>query len=167
MRKYDSALIVCMAEQVTELMGLGILPVSFFCFEFVPFEEQQTDENNGQYEFAGEYIDQQPVIPAWTLEELNIMIGGDFAKPDMYGKDDWTENTNMLHYVVYGPKSAKRFSSGAQAAAEVLIFLLKNKHITAAAVNERMLAFVEQSFYNPQNEALEKSRKEGNHANRS
>lgn len=146
MKRIDPSLFVCSPQQAQQLITLGILPAGFFCYELKSFTPA---EGAPEYEFAGEYFDQHEPIPAWTLEELNVLIGGYFSKPDMPDAEEWTANRNMLHYILYFPDSLKSFLNGAQASAAFLIFLLQNDHITAAQANERLEAFMNGTHYNP------------------
>lgn len=156
MKKIDSSLLVCTASQSKQLIGLGILPISVFCYEAVA----------GQWEFAGEYMGQQPVIPAWTFQELCIMIGGDFKKPDVYSRDEWTFSANMLNNIVYLPNKRLEFPNAAQAAAALLEHLLRTRKSSAALTtlvtveeaNARISAFADSEIYNPMSKELEKNR---------
>jgi len=145
MQKIDSSLLVCTAEQSLALMHLGILPVSCFCYEPIDV---------GEYEFAGEHFDQQNAIPAWTMEELHIMIGGDYTKPDLYTTKDWRETVNMMQYIMYTPAKRKDYQSGATAAAGFLEFLLTAKEITADEANARLQAYATKEHFNPLTENL-------------
>jgi hypothetical protein len=149
MKKIDSALFVCTSEQAQQLIELGIMPAAFFCFELQTGVPEGGNGEVEQWEFAGEYFDQEPAIPAWTKEEICIMIGGYFVKPDMPDNQEWTANRNMLHYLLHFPDSSKAYRNGAQACAAYLIFLLQHDHITAAQANERLEAFMQGIHYNP------------------
>lgn len=141
MIKVNAEKIICASELVIELLKLGITPASHYCYE-------KGDE--GGWEFAGEYVGQDDVIPAWTLEELQIYMGGEFAKPDLLSKAEWTRSTvNMLQYRTFFPDKMKTYPNGANAAADCLQYMLSNDIITVAEANERMEHFIKGKNYNP------------------
>lgn len=152
MKKIDSSLLVCTAAQAQQLITLGILPIAVFCYE----------STGGVWDFAGEYVGQAPVLPAWTFQELCVIIGGDFQKPDIYSKRDWTHGANMLNAIVYLPKKRIEFPNTAQAAAALAIHLLTTRKnslstdtlLMAPEANARLEAFANGELYNPMTEAL-------------
>ncbi len=159
MRKIDSSLIVCTAEQSQALIGLGILPASVFCYEWILDEEVKPPPHllAHHWSFAGEYMGQDNVLPAWCMEELHVLIGGDFVKPDLFAKREWTSPAiNMMQWAMFLPKKRKNFFSGAEASAAFLEFLLRSKEITAAEANARLDAFITKKFFNPMNDTLKK-----------
>ena len=167
MKKIDSSLLVCSAYMSQQLIGLGVLPVGCMCYESVA----------GQWEFAGEYVGQSPVLPAWTMEELNILIGGDFPqilvknqktgellvkypKPDLYREKDWTPAANMMKYILHLPNKRVETLNGAEAYATMLYQLLVTKEVNVEDCNARMEAFVTKDIFNPMAEQLEREAKE-------
>ena len=145
MIKYDSALLVCTIAQSQVLISLGILPAGTFCYEWY----QAYDEpENSKYEYAGEYSGQpaETVLPAWTYEQLCVMIGGELAKPDIMGKSEFTPNLNLNQYSLYLPKSKKYFANGARAAAYMLTHMLTNKMIMPEECNQRFEDFYKKDF---------------------
>lgn len=167
MKKIDSTLLVCSAAISQQLVSLGILPVACMCYESVA----------GQWDFSGEYVGQDPVIPAWTMEELNILIGGDFPqilvknqktgellvkypKPDLYREQDWTPAANMMKYILHLPLKRVETLNGAEAYARLLYELLVTKEIDVEECNARMEAFVTKDIFNPHTEQLEREAKE-------
>lgn len=147
MQKIDSSLLVCTAEHAQTLLSLGIIPVACFCYEQMP----------EGFEFAGEYYGQEGAIPAWTMDELFILIGGSFVKPDLFNMGDWRMEVNMMQWAVYTPKSRKNAISGAQAAAMFLEHLLKSKEVKPEEANARLAAFISKEHFNPQAEELIKN----------
>lgn len=139
MEKLLSEYLVCTADQVTQLLSAGIVPLSCFCYT----------HTDGAYEFAGEYVGDDGAIPAWTMEELLVLIGPDFSKPDLMGEDEWTPSANMMKYPLYLPNKRVDYVSGAAAYAEVLILLIKAKQLKVKDCNERLQAFQSKQFYNP------------------
>lgn len=163
MKKIDSSLLVCSAAISQQLVSLGILPVGCFCYESVA----------GQWDYSGEYVGQDPVIPAFTMEELNILIGGDFPvimrmnekstevivrypKPDIYRTSDWTYAANMMKYILHLPGKRMETLNGAEAYAVLLYELLVTKKVKPEDCNARMEAFISKEIFNPLTEQLEK-----------
>lgn len=155
MRKINSEFLVCSVEQTQQLMGLGILPVACMCYEWLG-DTMEVRPANGAYEFSGEYVGQEAAIPAWTYEELLVLIGPDYWKPDLFGKNEWTDNINMMQFALVLPTVRKDYKNGAQAMAELLAYLLLKKEITAKSANERMDFYVTKEHYNPVREAIKK-----------
>lgn len=166
MKKIDSLLLVCSAGISQQLVSLGILPVACNCYESVA----------GIWEFAGEYIGQHPVIPAWTMEELNILIGGNFPqyivivekkglgivrypKPDLPSDKYWSPTANMMKYILHLPTKRVETLNGAEAYGKMLCELLLAKEVLAFDCNERLRAFTTKDMFNPMTEQLEKERK--------
>jgi hypothetical protein len=69
------------------------------------------------------------MVPAWTKEEVDVMIGPKFTKPDLYEPGMVGRATNPYRFPVFFPDKLVDFESGAQASAEFLIFLLKMNKI--------------------------------------
>jgi hypothetical protein len=157
MKKIDSSNLVCTAAQSQQLIALGILPIGVFCYE----------STAGQWDFAGEYVGQSPVIPAWTFQELCILIGGNFTKPDMYWRESWTRSANMLNNLVFLPNKRLEFPNAAQAAAALLQHLLvtrkssesKDTLVTAAQANARLMDFADGNRHNPMSVELDEKEK--------
>lgn len=154
MKKIDSEKLVCSSLQAQQLIQLGILPVCVFCYELEGDGPEAGSEATFCWQFAGEYMGQDDCLPAWTKEEIAILIGGNFPKPDMYSDQEWQRQLNMIHYPVYMPNKMKAFTNGAQAYAEWLIFLLNAKKVTAEDCNKRLEAFYAGECYNPKTDAL-------------
>lgn len=146
MKKIDSSLLVCSAAFSQQLIALGVLPVACMCYE----------STGGVWDFAGEYVGQSPVLPAWTMAELHILIGGDMPKPDLFNKQDWARGLNMMNWPVYFPKKMKAYNNGADAAAAWLEFILVEKLVKVEDCNARLEAFINKTFFNPMTEQLEK-----------
>lgn len=135
MEKLNISKLVCSAEQTEALLRSGIALRCGLCY---------SKEEDG-YLFAGEYIGEPDCIPAWTYEELCVMIGGELAKPDMLGIKDFTPLGNLLQFRFYLLEKCFDYTSGAKAAAHMLIYMLENKIVTAGEVNERYLKFYSQN----------------------
>ena len=152
MIKVNSEQLVCTAEQSQQLMALGILPISCMCYQFVAGDEDE----QAHYEYAGEYLGEEDCIPAWTMGELHILIGGSYHKPDIRSDQEWTRTANMLEYVMYLPSKRRNFPQGAQAAAAFLEHLLAEELVKAADCNARLAAFGKDERHNPASVALDK-----------
>lgn len=148
MKKIDSAFLVCTAEQSQQLIGLGIIPAGAFCYEYRVDDYSDDDGERGFYEYAGEYTGQPGVIPAWTYEELCVMIGGEYAKPDILSINDFTPNLDLMQYVLYMSNARYHFANGARAAAAMLEYGLINKKLTADECNERYDKFYSKESLN-------------------
>lgn len=159
MKKIDSSFLVCSAENVERLLALGINPAACNCYESVA----------GNWEFAGEYFGQDPVIPAWTMEELNILIGGDiprvirtaqplvkYPKPDLYRESDWMPNANMMKYILHLPRKRVETLNGADAYAVLLYELLVTGEVKPEECNARLDAFITKETFNPKMAQLQK-----------
>lgn len=152
MRKIDSSTIVCTPEQAQQIISLGIVPASVFCYEWLVGDLPE----EARWEFSGEYMGQPGCIPAWSLEELFVLIGPEFIKPDLMGPNEWTPTKNMMQWPMFTPKKRKDFPSGAQAAAEFLEYLLSSKIVTADECNARLDAWITKEHFNPRTDQLEK-----------
>ena len=151
MKKIDSAYLVCTADQTQKLVALGILPASTFCYQWVAGDEDE----KAHFEFAGEYMGEEDCIPAFTMGELHILIGGNYMKPDIHSDADWTQSANMLEYIMYLPKSRRNFPQGAQAAAAFLEHLLADELVKAEECNARLDAFCKDIRHNPLSKHLD------------
>lgn len=167
MKKIDSGLLICSAAMSQQLVGIGILPVASNCYESIA----------GTWEYAGEYVGQQPVIPAWTMEELNILIGGDFPqvifrneknggmivkypKPDLYRAQDWTRDANMMKFILRFPHKRIETFNAAEAYAILLYELILIKELNVEDCNARLEAFAEKDrVFNPITNRLEQEAK--------
>lgn len=123
--------ITCSPKQSKELRSLGIdLPGHLMHYKNGENPSHWITEIFGRgtgYEAA----------PAWTKEEIDVMIGPVFMKPDLpepkfAGK---AHDPNAFH--VYLPDKMLIFKSGAEASAEFLIYLLKMGKISVKGCIER------------------------------
>lgn len=158
MQKIQSDKLVCTSAQSSQLIQLGIKPVGCFCYQWFG-DDPVGSASTGEYEFAGEYLDQNNPLPAWTYEELLVMVGPECIKPDLPDMREWRENADMMLFSVHLPSKRIDYKTGAPAMAEWLIFLLKGKHITAADANERMEYYVSGKHYNTVLEKMKKQKK--------
>jgi len=79
-------------------------------------------------------------IPAWTKEELDVMIGPNRDKPDLFTdrelglaaaeKEDTPYKYKRHQYPIFMPDKLKVFTSGAEASAFVLKMLITSGKVT-------------------------------------
>lgn len=123
------------------------------CYEWTEGE----GDTPAAYEFAGEYIGAPACIPAWTMEEISVMLGSEFNKPDMMGKEEYQlrvgkkdneheRNVRMMQFIIYFPEVKKEYQNGARAYADFLIYALKNNHVKAKECNDRLNYFYTKKF---------------------
>lgn len=134
--------ITCGPEQAKELVELGITPVAFMWNGFEPAEKQVEGEPTRMAWAVAVYrkpVFSDELVPAWTKQELDAMIGPDIEKPDLFKKDQITKATLPETYPLMLPDKMLTFTNGARASAAALTYLLKVKYIDPVKVNERYL----------------------------
>lgn len=114
-------ILCCSKDTAIQLTGLGIWPMSFF-------KEDKT-------------------FPVWTMEELSVLIGNEFQKPEIQITHEWQPKKHLkgkavakiqsLRWRVYLPDRSLDFDKGAEAYAVFLMEALIGKHIDAKDCNER------------------------------
>lgn len=81
----------------------------------------------------------QLAVPAWTKAELDVMIGSEYPKPDLW--KEWELSQAIAQdpnrYPIYFPDKLLTFQNGAQASAEVLYFLISKNMVDVTDANER------------------------------
>lgn len=129
--------LTCTPSQSEQLVKLGIEPEAYFWHERIRL-------GYGIKEIADKWETAQwrtpdplRLLPAWTKEELDAMIGPERQKPDLYRPHLVTIHTNPNLYPVYFPNKLIEFNRGAQASAEALIYLLQKEVVIAADANTR------------------------------
>lgn len=150
MVKIQGEMLVCSAEYSKRLIDLGVESVCNNCYEYNDAEKM--------YEYAGEYMGQDNWLPAWTMEELFVAIGGEWVKPDLFTQKEWTPIANMMQYAYYNTEKRIDFKKGSDAAAAMLISLIETKQEPVIKVNERLRAYAEQKFYNTVVSDIEKNK---------
>lgn len=75
------------------------------------------------------------ILPGWTKHELEVFIGADIPKPDFWPNNH--KGDNKLVYPVTYPNKAVEYPNGAHAAAEVLLYCLKNGIVNASEAVSR------------------------------
>ena len=140
------------------LVKLGITSQAFF------YHSKEVQKRKGEsdiitwdvWEFESGCQAYKPdeVVPAWTKQELDVMLGGDIPKPDLpelkntkvvttgFGKDQKT--VFVYEYVYYTIKTMMTWGKtsiihnpGPYASAKILLMALQYEWTTAAAANER------------------------------
>lgn len=139
MIQLNASNIVASREKCIELLMCGVDPIAALWWN-------KTDE--GDYEagsWSGEEYDD---CPAWTLEELRVMIGQkvytglidivyDINARDKKGKkgEITPEDTRFFANT---PKNAKHFPSGAEAAITILLEMIDNSFVDVEFINSRL-----------------------------
>lgn len=121
--------ITCTPLQAAQLIDLGI---EVECLFYV-------DEHLNYYESEKFPETSEEASAVFTMEELNVMIGGDFPKPDLWPKTRISKATDPISYPVFLPEKAHVFKNGAEASAFGLIYLLENGFLKPEDCNERYL----------------------------
>lgn len=153
-------------ELVQQLISLGITPQGLSLWHIN--EPEMTEVKNEEGEVTGsEAIDKWNVqclpddecefapgicVPAWTKEEIEIMLGFGFAKPDVRepskirsselpdGKEA-IQNYIPVYWVNYFPEKEVKYPKGADASADLLCYLLRNGGINPWICNRRYFEF--------------------------
>lgn len=120
-------------ENCRGLVSLGIVPIAII-WHLRAGDAWLTSELRTQTEY-----DFETAVPAWTKAELDIMIGPEFPKPDLWTKADLIVNIAQEpeRFPVFFPNKLLTFQNGAQASAEVLYFLIKKNMVDVNDANER------------------------------
>lgn len=133
------------AEQCRQLIQAGITAPSAVFWHHL--EEDPTQPNNEDGTPATKWttaIYLQPkitdtMVPAWTKEELDLMIGPDWPKPDIWETKDVTGSTDPLTYPVHYPDKMWIFKTGSQASADVLLTLIRKDKVNPREASDRLL----------------------------
>lgn len=146
--------IVANPETCQEIVDQGITPTAFLWHVRSVDVKKVTSGNPDGYYYEVFEIEEPNyikgvVIPAWTMEELNVMIGGDFAKPDLMPMDktpvlnDKKEKQPYFDYKfgIFQLSGAKTWPRGSQASALILSDLLKRSELKPKIVNQRYSYF--------------------------
>jgi hypothetical protein len=132
-------------ESCQKLVTVGIEPRAFF-WHTRDEHEQSTPEKPrfvwDVWEFEGvvNYKYGQ-IVPAWTMEELEVMMGPYMPKPVMPTKDLRDTYTNPYEWIYFDSLHLYNWTKGSQAAADMLLEGLKQNLVTVAQANERYTNF--------------------------
>ncbi len=77
--------------------------------------------------------------PAWTMEELRIMVGNKFISPDLPEPRPRPNDGEETTFFLYTAQKMYEFKSGAEATGTMLKMLLKHKYLTAEEANKRYI----------------------------
>lgn len=140
--------LVASRSQCEKLVAQGISPVSFFWHVAEDDHTQPNDDEGNPVLMHSVCMLLNPVyqagiygtIPAWTKHELEVLMGSEYVKPDLYTANMVTKKTNPNSFPVYFPNKMQEFKNGAEASAEALIFLLQKKLVSVDGANARYAA---------------------------
>lgn len=125
--------LTCTPQQSKELLVLGIDTKAFFWHRLT---ESANPPGHPLHQPAKWEVAQfkspavsDKMLPAWTKEELDLMIGNNWPKPDIYPARMVSKCTDPLSYPVTFPQVMKEYKRGAEASAAVLIYLLEKEEI--------------------------------------
>ena len=139
-------------ETCEKLVTLGIVPEAIIWHLFeedeVKIKEAEdagkdiSDEDFGKWDAC---LLNEPVyvpeykVPAWTKAEIDAMIGPNIPKPDLFTPDQLGNSKTLIAetYPVIFPDKMLVYDNGAEASAQALIWLIKNKYVTIADANYR------------------------------
>jgi hypothetical protein len=132
-------------HQCQKLIKLGITAPSAVFWH--AHEEDGTQPNNDDGSPAmrwGTAMYLQPkisetMVPAWTKEELDLMIGPDWPKPDIWETKAITGATDPLTYPIAYPDKMVVFKTGSQASADALLTLLEKGKVDPVEASQRLL----------------------------
>lgn len=131
--------LICSVEIAKKLVTAGIQPIS--AFHYADVTDYFTDGDEASPKYTLDMIDEpdEASVPAWTMEELRIMVGNKFLGgnlPEPRPKPMKGEETT---FYVYYLETCKHYESGAEANADLLLYLLEKKLVTAEEVNKRYM----------------------------
>lgn len=120
-------------EYCESLITLGVVPVAFLWYLCTGADVWDVQAGSWKYTPG-------VMIPAWTKAELDIMIGNAFPKPDLpMSEEIWRTIRSPHIFTLKYPDKEREFSSGADASAEALVYLIENKVVTIDTLNKRYL----------------------------
>lgn len=82
-------------------------------------------------------FDPEKIIPAWTKEELDFMVGNEWPKPDLMGTYRQPEGFELDVYCIYFPDKMLQYKTGSEASADGLKWLLVNGKLDVKKLNDR------------------------------
>lgn len=121
-------------ELCDQLVDLGVEEIAIF------WHDRTANRNGNMTEWEVKMLDypipfHENCIPAWTKQELDVMIGPNFPKPDLFTdrelgltaaeNEDTPYKYNKEQYPIFLPDKLMVFASGADASAFVLIKLIE------------------------------------------
>lgn len=127
-------------EFAKKLIELGITPKAFF-WHLREYDEAKGESWDCCILNSPEYV-AGVKIPAWTKAEIDVMLGPDFLKPDLYDDDEVKAVSGARpfdrdKYPVFMPTNLYETKNGADASAKALIFFIENGNVDPNKCNER------------------------------
>jgi len=146
-------------DKCDELVALGIIPKAIIWW-LREIDQEAIDKAAK----AGKPLDYTPMhwdaclledpmhisgscIPAWTKAELDVMIGPELPKPDLYTAEKLGNSRvqDAETYPIFFPTKLEVYTNGAQASAVALKWLIENKIIDVDGCNHRYFKVFKQS----------------------
>ena len=122
------------------LVALGIKRLAaFHWFKDFDFEgDLETKEPKKVWQLGevDDYVEGE-TLPAWTMEELRIMIGWHFNGSDLRDHRPKPMPREEFQFVNYYSTSMKSYESGAEANGEWLEYLINKGSLKVEEINER------------------------------
>ena len=138
-------LLTATPEQCRRLIAAGITaPAAVFwhCLEEDTTKPNNADGSPMMHWTTAMYLTPKisdTMVPAWTKEELDLMIGPGWPKPDIWETKDITGATDPLTYPIHYPDRLVVFKTGAQASADALLTLIEKEKVDPKEASERLL----------------------------
>lgn len=132
-------------EQCRRLIAAGITaPAAVFWHNMEEDHSQPSNADGSPFMRWDTAMFLQPkisatMVPAWTKEELDLMIGPGWPKPDIWELKDVTGATDPLTYPIHYPDRMVVFKTGAQASADALLTLIEKGKVDPKEASERLL----------------------------
>lgn len=150
---------VATQQQCEALIDMGITATPVLFYHKRSGLYHASPDNYLDADFVENYEDQVVArtesVPAYTKAELDAMIGPNLPKPDLWTDKEFLNSGKNIEdeeveenfkkkraqeresYPVFYPEKLLVYKNGAEASAEVLLFLLKNDHIKPKDANAR------------------------------
>lgn len=125
MQIVELKLIVASQANCDKLVKMGVIDASALCWNNIGMVSAAIMEDN-------------PVSPAYTMEELIIALGGSVLPPVLPEDRPRANENEDITFRFYFTDKFREYSNGADAAADVLIYCLENNILDLQAVNSRL-----------------------------
>lgn len=127
-----------LAERLVAL-GLHRAAAFHWCND-IDFDIDTEKEAVKKWELGSENVEDYPeedCLPAWTLEELRIMIGWHYNGSDLRDHRPEPMPREEFQFVNYYSTSMKSYESGAEANGEWLEYLINKGDLKVEEINQR------------------------------
>lgn len=131
MAKVDYKKLVITRQLADKLCFLGLHNNAVFHH----FTEE--DEDGKEKHEIGRLAEPKDELPAWTFEEVRVMIGHHFVAPDYPEPKPRMIEGDQFKYCVNLPHTQYTMVSGAEACGKLLEYLLLEGMVTPEKANER------------------------------